>query len=447
MKLLKIGIAGVRGIVGQTITPELVLNFACAFGTHLGEGPVLIGRDTRPSGPMLREACRSALISTGCNVLDLGICPTPVLQFMVRKLSAKGAISITAGHNGKDWNALTFINSDGAYLNSFQGDEVLDLYHLGQFASMTVGRLGKAEPLSDYLKTYLDALCSFVDADIISRAKLRIVVDCCNGAGAGIFDDFGRRLGCEVIAINNEQSGYFPHDPEPNARNAQQAASVMNALNADAAFLTNSDVSRVSVVASKDEALSEEFTFPLIARAYLARVKGTVIATVMTSRMIDDVVHEMGCSLEKTRVGQSHVIESMLLEDAVIAGEGSGGVAIAAFQPAFDGFLSIAMVLEAMARSGRALRDLLRDLPRYYMVKDYISCPLPRAYSLVNEIKRLCPGEWVETSDGLRLDTGTGWIHLRASATEPVVRLYVEDASMERAREKADEILHFFPQW
>jgi phosphomannomutase len=447
MKLLKLGIAGVRGIVGQTITPELVMNFACAFGTYLGEGPVLLGRDTRPSGPMIHQACLSALISTGCDVLDLGICPTPVLQFMARKLGAKGAISITAGHNGKDWNALAFINSEGTCLNSFQGDEVLDLYHLGTFAFMPVEKLGKAERLSGYLGTYLDALCAFVDAGAIARAKQRVVVDCCNGAGAGIFEDLGSRLGCEIIAINNEQSGYFPHDPEPNARNAQQAASVMEVLKADAAFLTNSDVSRISLVASKGRALSEEFTFPLLAKAYLERVKGPVVTTVMTSRMIDDIVRAMGCDLEKTRVGQSHVIETMLIEDAVIAGEGSGGVAVAAFQPAFDGFLSIAMVLEAMAMSGRALDDLIDDLPRYFLVKEQVSCPLPRAYSLVNEVKRLYPGEWLETADGLRLDTETGWIHLRASATEPLVRVYVEDSSMEKARERADEIIHFFPQW
>ncbi len=447
MQLLKIGISGVRGIVGQTITPELVLNFTSAFGTCLGEGSVLVGRDTRPSGPMLREACHSALISTGCDIIDLGICPTPVLQFMVRHLNAKGAISISAGHNGKDWNALTFINSDGTYLNSFQGEEVLDLYHLGQFTSMPVEKLGKAEGLTDYLGAYFDALCGFVDVETISRAGLRIVVDCCNGAGAKIVDEFGRRMGCEVIAINNERSGYFPHDPEPCARNAQQAASVMEVLKADAGFLTNSDVSRISLIASKDQALSEEFTFPLIAQAYLARAKGPVVTTVMTSSMIDEVARKMNCSLFRTRVGQSHVVETMMLEDAVIAGEGSGGVAVSAFQPAFDGFLSIAIVLEAMARNGSTLGDLVDNLPRYHLVKEQIGCPLPRIYSLVNEIKKLYPGEWLETNDGIRLNTGSGWIHLRASATEPLVRIYVEDTSMERARERAEHIIRYFPHW
>jgi phosphomannomutase len=442
MKLLKIGIAGVRGIVGQTITPELVLNFACAFGTWLDGGTVLVGRDTRRTGPMLHSATLSALISTGCSVLDMGIAPTPVLQFMVRALRASGGVSISAGHNSKDWNALTFINREGTYLNSFQGEEVLDLYHLGQFARMPVEKLGIVEPLRDYLAIYLDALGAFIDVESISHASLRVVVDCCNGAGAGLVDELGRRLGCEMIAVNNEQSGYFPHDPEPKPRNAQQVASVMGVIGADAGFLTNSDVSRVSLVASREEAFSEEITFPLVAKSYLERKPGPLVTTLMTSRIIDDIAAAMNCPVVKTRVGQSHVVEAMLLEDAVIGGEGSGGVAVAAFQPAFDGFLTIALVLEAMAKSTMALRDLAAGLPRYHMVKEQVPCPLPRAYSIVNEVRKHYPGDWVETSDGLRLDSESGWIHIRASATEPLVRVYIEDTSKERAGEKAEEITH-----
>lgn len=446
MQLLKISISGVRGIVGQTITPELVLNFASAFGTWLGEGPVLIGRDTRPSGPMLHQACLSALLSTGCDVIDLGICPTPILQFTVSHHKARGGISISAGHNGKDWNALTFINSDGTYLNSFQGEEVLDLYHLEKFNSVSVEKLGKTGHIADYLKEYFDKLCSFVDVNSIRKAGLLIVVDCCNGAGAEIIEEFGKCLGCQVIAINNEQNGYFPHDPEPCVRNGQQVSSVMEVLKADAGFLTNSDVSRISLIASKDQAMSEEFTFPLITQAYLERKKGPVVTNVMTSSMVDEVARKMNCPLFRTRVGQSHVIETMLLEDAVIAGEGSGGVAIPEFQPAFDGFLSMAIVLEAMAL-GASLGELAESLPLRHLVKEQVGCSLPRIYSLVNEIKKLYPGEWHETSDGIRLETGTGWIHLRASATEPLVRVYVEDASRETARERAEQIIRYFPYW
>lgn len=442
MKLLKIGIAGVRGIVGETITPELVLNFASAFGTWLNEGPVLLGRDTRRSGPMLHQASMAALISTGCEILDLGICPTPVLQYMVRKLGARGGISVTAGHNGSRWNALTFINQEGTYLTPFQGDEVLDLYHLGQFAKMPVSDLGQARPLQNYLQTYLDGLGEFVDIDAIKGARLRVVIDCCNGAGACAVEEFGRCLGIEVIAVNNERSGYFPHDPEPRPRNASQTASVLKVLGADAGFLTNSDVSRISMVTAEGKCLSEEYTFAVVARAYLPEHKGALVTNLMTSRMVDEVASGCDCPVVKTRVGQSHVIEGMLIEDAVIAGEGSGGVAIGAWQPAFDGFMVMAMVLESMARTGRKLSDIVAELPHYYIVKDQVPCPLPRAYSLVDEVRRHHAGEWIETQDGLRLDTETGWIHVRASATEPLVRIYGEDTSAERAHQQAEEISH-----
>lgn len=442
MKLLKIGIAGVRGIVGETITPGLILNFACAFGTWLGEGPVLLGRDTRKSGPMLHHACRSALISTGCDVLDLGICPTPVLQYLVKEMGARGGISITAGHNSSEWNAITFINQDGTYLTPFQGDEVLDMFHLGQFTKMPVSSLGNARELQNYEKTYFDGLCRFVDVAAIKAAGFRIVVDCCNGSGAGIIDELGRCLGVEMVAVNNERSGYFPHDPEPLPRNAQQTSSVLKVLGAAAGFLTNSDVSRISLVTADGACLSEELTFPLIARSVLSRHPGPVIANLMTSRMIDDVASAFGSPVIRTRVGQSHVIEGMVIEDGVVAGEGSGGIAVASFQRAFDGFLIISLVLEAMATRGKSLGDLVAELPKYHIIKRQVACPLPRAYSLVDEVREHHKGEWIETQDGLRLDTGTGWIHLRVSATEPIVRIHVEDAAEDTANEQADEITH-----
>jgi phosphomannomutase len=216
----------------------------------------------------------------------------------------------------------------------------------------------------------------------------------------------------------------------------------MGVIQVDAGFLSNSDMSRISLIASKDQALSEEYTFPLIARHLLSRNPGPVVTTLVTSRMVDDIASALNCPVVKTRVGQSHVVETMLLEDAVVGGEGSGGVAVTAFQPAFDGFLTAALVLEAMAKSGCSLSELASGLPHYHIIKEQVSCPLPRAYSIVNEVKKHYPGEWAETADGLRLDDGTGWIHIRASATEPLVRIQAEDSTIERAREKADEITH-----
>lgn len=443
MKLLKIGISGVRGIVGETITPELVMNFACAFGTYLNSKRVLVARDTRVSGPMLHSACLSALVSTGCDVTDFGVCPTPVLQFMVKTYRAKGAIAITAGHNDAEWNALTFINQDGTYLNAFQGEEVLDIYHLGRFKKVSSERLGRIESSGSHLETYFKSLSSFLDVQAIQRANLKVIIDACNGAGAKIIDAFSRYLNFELVPVNNEPSGYFPHDPEPRPRNAQQVASIVKVVKADAGFVLNSDVSRVSLVAEDGEALSEEYTFPLTAGYYLQRKPGPIITTHSTSRMIDDVARDSGCPLVKTKVGQSYCIQSLVQEDGVIAGEGSGGVAIPAFQPAFDGFLTMGMVLEIMASSKKKISQIVQELPRYHRVKEKIYCPPPKIHSAVNEARELFPGQEIDSSDGIKVESETGWVHVRASATEPMIRVIAEDRSREKAQENAEKVINF----
>ncbi len=443
MKLLKIGISGVRGIVGETITPELVMNFASAFGTSLDRKPVLIGRDTRVSGPMLHAACVSALMSTGCDVLDLGICPAPILQYALKKFRAKGAISISAGHNDIAWNALTFINQEGTYLNVFQGEEVLDIYHLGKFAKVSSEKLGRMKPVEGYLDFYLDGLARFLDIRAIKKARLKVVIDACNGAGAKTIDRFCAKMNVELIAVNNEPNGYFPHDPEPRPRNAQQVSSVIKAIGADVGFVLNSDVSRLSLVAEDGETLSEEYTFPLAASYYLKKNYGTVITSHSTSRMIEDVARKNKCSLLKTKVGQSYLVQSLIEEDAVMAGEGSGGVAVARFQPAFDGFLTMGLVLEIMAKSGKKISRLVKELPEYHIVKEKIYCPSPKIHSVVSEVKKHFSDRDIETSDGIRADFETGWVQVRASATEPMIRVIAEDRSKEKARERAEKVINF----
>jgi phosphomannomutase len=451
MKLLKIGISGVRGIVGETITPQLVMDFACAFGTYINSKKVLLGRDTRPSSPMLHAAVVSSLLATGCDVLDLGICPTPILQFMVKKLKAKGAVSITAGHNDLNWNALAFINSEGTYLNTYQGEEVLDLYHLGKFKKASSDRIGKIIKEKDYLDLYFKHLTGFLDSDAIRKSNLKIVIDPCNGGGAGIIDHFCRSLNCELVPVNNGLSGFFPHDPEPRPRNAAEVASLVHITKADAGFLLNSDVSRVSVVAENGEPLSEEYTFPLLAKHYLKKCPGTAIANLSTSRMIEDVAEVSFSSVVKTKVGQSHSIQAMMDEDAVIAGEGSGGVAIKAFHPAFDGFLTMGMILETMAAKKKKLSELVRQLPKYHIIKEKVYCiikeedycPPVKVHSIVNEVKQLYPRRKINPLDGIKIEYKDGWIHIRVSGTEPMVRIISESTSREKAQKRLEKASHF----
>jgi phosphomannomutase len=446
MKLLKIGISGVRGIVGDTLTPELIMDFASAFGTYLNSKKVLLGRDTRISGPMLHSATTSALLAAGCDVIDLGICPAPILQYMVRRLKAEGAISISAGHNDGDWNALTFINREGTYLNSYQGEEVLDIYHLEKFKKVSTDKLGKVTPHTDYLDTYFDKLTQFLDSSAIKKAAFKVVIDACNGGGAQIVDAFCKHLGCELIPVNNEPTGYFPHDPEPRPRNASEVASITKIMKADVGFLLNSDVSRISIVAEDGETLSEEYTFPLIAGYYLRKQPGAVITNYSTSRMIEDVSQCYGCQVIKAKVGQSDCIQKMIEEDGVMAGEGSGSVAIKEFQPAFDGFLTMGMIMEMMAVKSKKIAGMVKELPKYHIVKEKIYCPPVKAHSIVSDIKKLYPSHQISSADGIKIEWKDGWIHIRASVTEPMIRIIAESRSKEKAQERLEKAAHFVSQ-
>jgi phosphomannomutase len=388
---------------------------------------------------MLRAAVTSALLAAGCDVADLGVCPTPILQYSVKHLKAGGGVSISAGHNDIKWNALIFVNQEGTYLNTFQGDEVLDLYHLAEFKKAATDRLGKPTALESHLEVYFEKLAKFLESDAIRDARLKAVIDPCNGAAAKIIDIFAERLGFELIPVNNAPTGFFPHDPEPRPRNAQQVASIINAIGAPAGFLLNSDASRISLVAENGETLSEEYTFPLVADYYLRKRPGPVIANHSASRMIEDVARDHGCRVIKTRVGQSYSIQTLALEDAVLAGEGSGGLACPGFHPAFDAFLTMGLVLEIIACRRKPLSALIAELPKYHIVKEKIYCPPAKVHSVVEEARTLYPGEQLETSDGIKMEYESGWVHIRASATEPMIRIISEDRSREKAQERVEE--------
>jgi phosphomannomutase len=446
MKLLKIGISGVRGIVGETMTPELAIDFASAFGTFLDSGRALIARDTRASGPMLQAAVSAALSAAGCEVLDLGVCPTPILQYLVRKLGAAGGVSITAGHNDAEWNALTFVNREGTYLNEFQGADVLDLYHLEQFYKAPLAKIGRIQPLDDQQGSYWKALAQFLDLKAIESGGFKVVIDPCNGAGAKYVDAFCRALGCELVAVNNEPTGFFPHDPEPRPRNAGEVSAIVKITGARAGFLLNSDVSRVAIVAEDGETLSEEYTFPLVAAYYLDKNPGPVITNASASRMIEDVAARRRVRVIRTKVGQSHAVQTMLAEEAAMAGEGSGGVAVRGWQPAFDGFLTMGLILEMCAVRETSISGLVKDIPKYHIVKEKIYCPPFKVHSVVSEAKKLFRPEELALIDGIRAEMADGWVHIRASATEPMIRVIAENRSQEKAQADADRVLAFINQ-
>lgn len=440
MNSLKIGISGVRGLVGETFTPELVVGFAQAFGTYLDSGRILVCRDARPSGPMVRSAVLGGLLASGCEVIDLGVCPTPSLQLAVRWLDAEGGISITAGHNPEPWNALKFVRADGLYLNSLQADELLDIFHQGEFAKATWENIRSAVVERDAITHHLEALARAFDVEAIKARRLTVAVDCCNSSCSNLSPRWLAQLGCEVLAVNDDPSAPFPHAPEPTRRTMAQLRSVVKAGRADIGFAHDADGERLGIVTESGEILGEEATLPLCAEIELRRESGMVVTNVSTSGAVERVAARHGATVIRTPVGQAFISEAMSENRAVIGGEGSGGVIVPRVQLTHDSAAAVGLILEHMALTGVKISELAATLPRLSMLKHDVEVEPNRIYSVLQrvyeELERA--GLPFDQTDGLKVQRPDGWVHVRVSNTESKIRVIAESDTDARAEELLD---------
>src|SRR4051812_46547802 len=346
MKPLKIGITGVRGIVGETFTPELAVEFAESFGTYLDRGRILVCRDTRPSGAMIRSAVLAGLLAAGCEVVDLGICPTPSMQLAVKWLKADGGIAITAGHNPWQWNALKFVRRDGLYLNPTQGGELLDIFHQGGFGEASWNEIKKVVQNGDAIEAHIHVLHESFAADTIRSRKLTVAVDCCNGACSVLSPQWLAKLGCEVLAVNDNPSAPFPHAPEPKPETMAQLRAVVKAGRAAIGFAHDADGERLGIVSESGEPLSEEMTLAIATEIRLKERVGPVVTNVSTSQAIETVAARHGAEVVRTPVGQAYISEAMIEHQAVIGGEGSGGVIVPEVQLSHDSAATLSLTLQ-----------------------------------------------------------------------------------------------------
>ena len=439
MRFLRLGVAGMRGEVGSGLTPLNAINFASAFGSWLDGGTVVVGRDTRMSSDMLYNAVVASLLSCGCRVYNADICPAPLLHFAVPHLRADGGLLIGAGHHPANWNAIVPLTRTGAYLNNTQVQELLDIYHARKYDMKKWTGIGMVEAIpGDVAERYLDTILSMVDTAVIAKRHFNVVADFCNGSGSVLAESFSRRLGVNMTGINNELSGILPHDPEPRPRSGFQVKSIMHPLHADAGFIFNSDMSRISVVTNSGETLSEEYTFPLVADHLLARSPrpGVVITNTCTTRTLDDIVARHSGEVIKTKVGQAYIIDMMQEHQAVLGGDGSGSIAAGPVK-GYDSFLGVALILEALALNKCNLDKLTGHLPRYELSKKKIPCQAANAYSMLRRLRGHFPDAEVNDEDGIRFDWPDVWIHLRNSSTEPIIRMIVEWNNREDAEERA----------
>lgn len=437
MKPLKIGITGVRGIVGETFTPELAVGFAQAFGTYLDGGRILICRDTRPSGLMIRSAVIAGLLASGCEVIDLGVCPTPSMQLAVKWLSADGGIAITAGHNPWQWNALKFVRADGLYLNPNQAEELLDIFHQAEFAKATWDKIEQGVHYEDPIGHHIDVLRKAFCHDAIARRRLVVAVDCCNGACSFLSPRWLESLGCEVMVVNNDPGAAFPHPPEPRRETMAQLCAVVKAGHADIGFAHDADGERLGIVTEGGEPLSEETTLALASLIRLRERPGTIVTNISTTRAIDLIAAQYGGIVVRTQVGQTYVSEGMIEHHGVLGGEGSGGVTVPEVQLSHDSAAAIGLIVQHLALNGEKVSDLVRKLPQLTILKHNIAVEPNRLYSVLQEFRHAVESEGIayDATDGLKLALEHGWIHVRASNTESMIRIIVES-------EEADEAPH-----
>ncbi len=430
---LKVSISGVRGIVGESLTPQIAARFASAFGTYLGPGPVLVGQDTRPSGTMLRKAVLSGLLATGCQPVEVGVLPIPTILFLTREKQARGAVVVTASHNPSEWNGLKFIGPEGLYLRRSQVEEFLDIFHQGEFTFVPAERIKVSVQEKNAGQLHLDKILSRLKVKDIRRRRFRVVADCANGAGATLLPQLLSELGCEVLLINTDLSGDFSHQSEPVPENLKELSRRVKEFRADLGLAQDADADRLALVDEKGRPLGEDLTLTLAVAHVLGKKRGPVVVNLSTSMAIDDLAARYRVPVIRTRIGEINVVETMLEEGAVIGGEGNGGVIWPEIHPCRDSLTAAGLVLEMLAGSRETISAAAAEFKKYRLLKDRIDCPAELAFRTVVELRRRYQSENISTLDGLKISWPDSWVHIRPSNTEPIIRLLAEARSPARS--------------
>jgi phosphomannomutase len=442
---LKVGISGVRGIVGESFTPQLAASFAQAFGTFTGRGPVLVGRDTRPSGPMFEQAVVAGLESVGCRPVLAGVLPTPTLLMLTPHLGARGAIAITASHNAAPWNALKFADRRGLFLSPARAEELFDLYHQRDFPLVPEPELPRADLCERGFDEHARRVAAFVDAPAIRRRRFRVVVDAVNGVGALFSAPLLRDvLGAEVRVLHGEPSGRFERGPEPVAENLRALGEAVVRDGADVGFAQDPDGDRLAMVSEMGEAIGEFYTLAFAIQQVLARgSRAPVVMTLSSSKTVEAAARAAGAGVIRTRIGEIHVSEAMLRAGAAVGGEDNGGVIVPAIHPCRDSFGAMAVILERLCSTGRTVSQLRDALPRYHLRREKFPAGASEAPERLRRLRRAYASLSPDLTDGVYVDFGTGWIHARRSNTEPVIRVSAEDVTPEAANARmADARAH-----
>jgi phosphomannomutase len=440
---LIVSVSGIRGIVGASLTPEIATAYAAALGATLDRRPVVVSRDSRPTGEMLQHAVAAGLLSVGCDVYRLGIAPTPTVGIAIRHLGAAGGVQITASHNAAPYNGLKLFGPRGMVLNASEGAKILGLHKTGNFVRAEWSAIGISRPLTaDPFRHHVTRILEHTNVPAVRAEKFRVLLDANHGAGGPLGLRLLGELGCEVVQEGCGPDGAFAHDPEPTAANLAGVAPKVAEAKCALGFALDPDADRLALIDETGRYIGEELTLALAASFRMQQAKGPVVANMSTSRIMDDLAAQHGCVLHRSAVGEANVVEKMLTVDALLGGEGNGGVIDPRVGFVRDAFAGMAMILNLLAQSRKTLSTLVSELPDYAIVK--AQCPVPREAlgALQDQLLARWPEAAVNRLDGLRLDWSDRWLHVRPSNTEPIVRVIAEARQPSDAKSLCDAVQH-----
>ncbi|MDA0589957.1 MAG: phosphoglucosamine mutase [Planctomycetota bacterium] len=421
-----LSISGLRGVIGDGLDPLYLTRFAAALGTMYEGGTVVVSRDGRATGEMVRLAVVSSLIATGCRVVDAGIATTPTCGVLVNHLGARGGLQITASHNPVQWNGLKPFSSDGSVFNRQLGETLIGLIESQKFSFKSWDGLGSVEVLSDPAGPHIERVLRLVNPDAIRSRKFKVVLDCNHGSGAVSTPRLLEQLGCEVIVLGGTADGQFEHTPEPIAENLTGLCDAVREHGADAGFAQDPDADRLAIVDNTGRYIGEELTLALAADHVLAKTPGVFVVNGSTSRINADIAAKHGCEFIRSWVGEANVTAMMKEKNAILGGEGNGGVIEPKVGYVRDSFVSMAYVLDGLAGGDRTLAEWADSLPAYTIVKDKLTCPREKVDVACEALRSAFADATPTEGDGLRLDWDNRWVQVRASNTEPIIRIIAE---------------------
>ncbi len=453
MTLIK-SISGIRGTiggnVGDNLTPIDAVKFAAAYGTFLKNNSqkeqltVVIGRDARISGPMIHQLVMQTLIGLGINVIDLGLSTTPTVEVAVPLEKADGGIILTASHNPKQWNALKLLNNKGEFLSGAEGALILEIAESDDFNFADVDSLGNITEITDYMDKHIDEVLNLklVDIEAVKRRQFKVVVDGVNSSGGIVIPDLLEKMGVEVVKLYCEPNGHFPHNPEPLKEHLTDICELVVKEQADFGIVVDPDVDRLAFISNDGEMFGEEYTLVAVADYVLSKTPGNTVSNMSSSRALRDITEKHGGTYEASAVGEVNVVELMKKNNAIIGGEGNGGIIYPEIHYGRDALVGVALFLTYLAKQDVDVASLRASYPQYFMSKNKIELtPEIDVDAILDAMQKRYATEKITTIDGVKIDFTDSWVHLRKSNTEPIIRIYTEAPTQQQADELAQKIM------